>query len=95
MSKFHSFLESLEQVAGTMSDFDVDDSVADFSIAGKTALGQTNTKGDTDALKFTVTIWLEGWAELGTPAKSIWDVSKYIHDFQVGMRFAVKPHTDH
>ena len=87
--------DSLEQVAGKMSDFDVDDSVADFSITGKTALGQTNTKGDTDALKFTVTIWLEGWAELGTTPATIWDVADYIHDFQIGMRFAVKPHTDH
>ena len=87
--------DTLEQVAGKMSDFDVDDSVADFVTTGKTALGQTNTNGDTNALKFTVTIWLEGWAELGTPAKSIWDVSKYIHDFQVGMRFAVTPHVDH
>lgn len=87
--------DTLIQVAGTMNAFDVDDSIADFDITGKTRLGQTNTNGDTNALKFTVTIWLEGWAELGTPAKSIWDVSKYIHDFQIGMRFAVKPHVDH
>lgn len=87
--------KSLEQVAGKMSDFDVDDSVADFVTTGKTPLGQTNTKGDTDALKFTVTIWLEGWAELGTTPATIWDVADYIHDFQIGMRFAVKPHVDH
>lgn len=87
--------DTLTQVAGKLSSFDVDDSIADFVITDKTALGQTNTKGNNQALKFTVTIWLEGWAELGSPAKSVWDVSKYIHDFQVGMRFAVKPHVDH
>ena len=87
--------DALEQVAGRITDFDVDDSVADFSITGKTALGQTNEHGDTDALKFTVTIWLEGWAELGAIPATIWDVADYIHDFQIGMRFAVKPHVDH
>ena len=87
--------DTFVQTAGKMSSFDVNDDVADFDITEKTALGRTNTKGNNQALKFTVTIWLEGWALLGDPAKSVWDVSKYIHDFQIGMRFAVKPHGDH
>lgn len=53
------------------------------ALTGGDPLGQTNESGE---LSITVTIWLEGWAQLDE--KTIWDVAYQGVQFDVGMQFA-------
>ena len=48
-------------------------------------------ESETEYLTVKVTIWVEGWTKLGTPASAIWDEVKYIDSsFNVGIQFAVE-----
>ena len=70
-------------------------------VANQGLLGKTTTAED--GFKITVTIWLEGWANLSTKpdgnattGSAVWDPATYIGaKFQVGMRFACEAHAAH
>lgn len=85
------------------------DDLVDPTFAGSSAVvGDIGSFGKTSAsedFKVTVTIWIEGWQELGTPLTvpsgvtdsandaQVWDPATYIgKKFGVGMRFAVPTH---
>ena len=77
-----------------------DDSIiakeVDNNLQGGTPIGKTSA--DSDYLKVTVTIWLEGWSSLlhgvnGLQDTSIWDAESYVaQNFNVGMTFGVQLH---
>lgn len=74
------------QTSYTPADLIADDDNGDLS--GGVPLGET---AGGDDFSITVTIWLEGWQELG--GSTIWDNTNYVNkQFQVGMRFGVDLH---
>lgn len=73
----------------TYSSVDWAGKVATFSDAytvSGTALGNTTTDVD-NPLTLTFTIWLEGWAEIGTTPSNIWDSTLIGTDYSIQMRF--------
>ena len=70
----------------------------DNVLSGGTPIGKTSA--DSNYLKVTVTIWLEGWSSLlhgvhGLQDTSIWDADSYVaQNFNVGMTFGVQLHND-
>ena len=72
------------------------------TITNGTSFGKTSAVKD-KYLKITVTVWLEGWSELSKGIEgayeesdsSIWDSAAYASkDFNVGMTFGVRTHSD-
>ena len=76
-----------KEYAYKLSDIAPTDTARNGVLTGGNALGTIPSTGTLDV---NVTIFLEGWQKLASPADAVWDASKYIGSmFDVGMTFAV------
>lgn len=67
-----------------------------YSIVAGTNGELGNITAVEDGLTAKVTIWLEGWTQLGGTPSAMWDPATYIgQKFGVGFRFACEAHVKH
>ena len=101
--QYYGGSSAINQVSTAWSSYIADDSGAELDTTGATKLGTTTTSASAP-LKLTITIWMEGWAQLTNGAAgnadtvspfTIWDVAKYIGEFHIGMQFSVGEHAFH
>ena len=101
--QYYGGSSAINQVTKAWSTYIADDSGAELVVGSATKLGTTTTNASAP-LKLSITIWMEGWAQLANGAAgnadnsspfTIWDVAKYIGEFHIGMQFSVGNHEFH